>query len=78
MEQIPLDAAPQIPSLSDAFYQELRSAIRGEAFRRGDPRYAKPFPDYFVMHLTALQLCGIFSDVQWRRQGFCFCCRMPT
>ncbi|KAG0708533.1 hypothetical protein DFH29DRAFT_890693 [Suillus ampliporus] len=36
MEGIPFDTASNFPSLSDALYQELRSAVRGETHRRGD------------------------------------------
>ncbi|KAG1737829.1 uncharacterized protein EDB91DRAFT_1139342 [Suillus paluster] len=39
MEEIHLDATSNFPSLSDALCQELRSAVRGEAHRRGDPSF---------------------------------------
>ncbi|KAG1824494.1 uncharacterized protein BJ212DRAFT_530909 [Suillus subaureus] len=39
MEGISLDTASNFPSLSDVLYQELRSTVRGDAYRRGDPSF---------------------------------------
>jgi len=54
MEEIPLDDASRKPSLSDVLYEELKSTVRGEAYRRDDPRYAKPFSHYFMILLTVM------------------------
>jgi len=50
MQELSLDT----PSLSDALYHELSSVVRGEAYRRGDPWYAKLFPLVFSIPLTSL------------------------
>lgn len=50
MEEPPLHA----PCLSDTLYQELRSAVRGEVYQRGDPRCVKPFPVYSPILLIAI------------------------
>lgn len=53
MEGNSLDVTSIFPSLSDVLYQELRSTISGDTYRRGDPRYyVSPF--YFPLPLTAI------------------------
>lgn len=39
MEGISLDVTSIFPSLSDVLYQELRSTISGDTYRRGDPSF---------------------------------------
>jgi len=57
MEQFSLDIASEFPSLSDVLYQELTSTVRGDAYRRGDPRYV--FPRLF--HNTSDSYCSFLD-----------------
>jgi hypothetical protein len=59
MEAISLDVPS---SLSDDLYQELRLTLRGDAYRRGDPRHVVVFPDYFLILMTVVAVFWIILE----------------